>query len=124
MAIQIPTMVKCCVDIPKDIQDPQRLQIQGLYTSAVLWRGIGERMVEELTVLAPSRSKVVALPERKYLVWIGGPFLRILSTPQQRRISKVEHEGSGPTIVHQGCCRRDLFADAVPSEPARETEPV
>ena len=36
--------------------------------------GIGERMTKELTALAPStmKIKVVAPPERKYSVWIGG----------------------------------------------------
>merc|ERR1711887_60181 len=47
--------------------------------------GIGERMTKELTALAPStmKIKVVAPPERKYSVWIGGSILSSLSTFQQ-----------------------------------------
>merc|ERR1711972_190276 len=39
-----------------------------------MFAGIGERMTKELTALAPStmKIKVVAPPERKYSVWIGG----------------------------------------------------
>ena len=67
--------------------------------------GIGERMTKELTALAPStmKIKVVAPPERKYSVWIGGSILSSLSTFQQMWISKSEYDESGPTIVHRKC---------------------
>merc|ERR1711881_40664 len=62
-----------------------------LYANVVLsggstmFPGIGERMTKELTALAPStmKIKVVAPPERKYSVWIGGSILSSLSTFQQ-----------------------------------------
>ena len=43
-----------------------------------MFAGIGERMTKELTALAPStmKIKVVAPPERKYSVWIGGSIRR------------------------------------------------
>merc|ERR1712136_4211 len=55
-----------------------------------MFQGIGERMTKELTALAPStmKIKVVAPPERKYSVWIGGSILSSLSTFQQMWISK------------------------------------
>ena len=67
--------------------------------------GIGERMTKELTALAPStmKIKVIAPPERKYSVWIGGSILSSLSTFQQMWISKTEYDESGPTIVHRKC---------------------
>jgi actin-related protein len=42
-------------------------------------------MSKEITALAPSsmKIKVVAPPERKYSVWIGGSILASLSTFQQ-----------------------------------------
>jgi hypothetical protein len=62
-----------------------------------MFTGIGERMTKELTALAPStmKIKVVAPPERKYSVWIGGSILSSLSTFQQMWISKgyLEHLG-------------------------------
>ena len=65
-------------------------------------RGQGPK---ELTALAPStmKIKVVAPPERKYSVWIGGSILSSLSTFQQMWISKGEYDESGPTIVHRKC---------------------
>merc|ERR1712017_64830 len=50
-----------------------------------MFQGVGERMTKELTALAPStmKIKVVAPPERKYSVWIGGSILSSLSTFQQ-----------------------------------------
>merc|ERR1712167_138016 len=70
-----------------------------------MFAGIGERMTKELTALAPStmKIKVVAPPERKYSVWIGGSILSSLSTFQQMWISKGEYDESGPTIVHRKC---------------------
>ena len=64
--------------------------------------GIGERMTKEITALAPStmKIKVVAPPERKYSVWIGGSILSSLGTFQQMWISKGEYDESIPTIVH------------------------
>ena len=60
-----------------------------------------------LTVLlqAPStmKIKIIAPPERKYSVWIGGSILASLSTFQQMWISKQEYDESGPSIVHRKC---------------------
>ena len=94
------SIMKCDLDIRKD-----------LYANVVLSGGttmfdqIGERMTKELTALAPStmKIKVVAPPERKYSVWIGGSILSSLSTFQQMWISKNEYDESGPTIVHRKC---------------------
>ncbi|KAH0657809.1 hypothetical protein KY289_026557 [Solanum tuberosum] len=50
-----------------------------------MFPGIVDRMSKEITALAPSsmKIKVVAPPERKYNVWIGGSILASLSTFQQ-----------------------------------------
>jgi actin len=60
-------------------------------------------MQREITALAPSsmKIKIVAPPERKYSVWIGGSILASLSTFQQMWISKQEYDESGPSIVHR-----------------------
>jgi len=49
------------------------------------------------------KIKIVAPPERKYSVWIGGSILASLSTFQQMWISKQEYDESGPHIVHRKC---------------------
>jgi len=94
------SIMKCDVDIRKD-----------LYANTVLsggttmYPGIADRMQKEITSLAPSsmKIKVIAPPERKYSVWIGGSILASLSTFQQMWISKQEYDESGPSIVHRKC---------------------
>ena len=70
-----------------------------------MFAAIGERVTKELIALAFStmKIKVVAPPERKYSVWIGGSILASLSTFQQMWISKNEYDESGPSIVHRKC---------------------
>lgn len=70
-----------------------------------MFEGITERMTKELTNMAPAsmKIKVVAPPERKYSVWIGGSIFASLSTFQQMWVSKEEYEDSGPGIVHRRC---------------------
>jgi actin-related protein len=94
------SIMKCDVDIRKDLY--ANVVLSG---GTTMFQGIGERMTKELTALAPStmKIKVVAPPERKYSVWIGGSILSSLSTFQQMWISKQEYDESGPTIVHRKC---------------------
>ena len=62
-------------------------------------------MQKELTALVPSSIKVrvIASPERKYMVWIGGGMLAQLSSFQDCWITKDEYEESGAEIVHRKC---------------------
>jgi len=94
------SIMKTDVDIRKDLYS--NIVLSG---GTTMFAGIGERMTKELTALAPStmKIKVVAPPERKYSVWIGGSILSSLSTFQQMWISKGEYDESGPTIVHRKC---------------------
>jgi actin beta/gamma 1 len=94
------TIMKCDVDIRKDLY--ANIVMSG---GTTMFPGIAERMTKELTSLAPStmKIKVVAPPERKYSVWIGGSILASLSTFQQMWISKAEYDESGPSIVHRKC---------------------
>jgi len=48
-------------------------------------------------------KQIIAPPERKYSVWIGGSILASLSTFQQMWISKQEYDEAGPSIVHRKC---------------------
>jgi actin len=70
-----------------------------------MFRGFVDRMEKEMVALVPPtmRVKVMAPPERKYSVWIGGSILSSLSTFQQMWISKEEYDETGPTIVHKKC---------------------
>ena len=70
-----------------------------------MFPGIANRLQKEMTALAPPtmKIKIIAPPERKYSVWIGGSMLASLSTFQQMCISKQEYDESGPSIVHYKC---------------------
>jgi actin beta/gamma 1 len=94
------TIMKCDVDIRRDLY--ANIVLSG---GTTMFPGIAERISKELIALAPStmKIKVVAPPERKYSVWIGGSILASLSTFQQMWISKAEYDESGPSIVHRKC---------------------
>lgn len=94
------SIMKCDVDIRKDLYS--NIVLSG---GTTMFAGIGDRMSHEIASLAPQniKVKVVAPPERKYSVWIGGSILASLSTFQQMWISKQEYDESGPGIVHRKC---------------------
>jgi actin beta/gamma 1 len=94
------TIMKCDVDIRKDLY--ANIVLSG---GTTMFKNISDRLTKEITALAPStmKIKVVAPPERKYSVWIGGSILASLSTFQQMWISKQEYDESGPSIVHRKC---------------------
>jgi actin beta/gamma 1 len=94
------SIMKCDVDIRKDLYG--NCVLSG---GSTMFSGIADRVSKELTQLAPSsmKIKVVAPPERKYSVWIGGSILSSLSTFQQMWITKQEYDESGPSIVHRKC---------------------
>jgi actin-related protein len=91
---------KCDIDIRKDLYG--NVVLSG---GTTMFEGIAERVTKELTNMAPAsmKIKVVAPPERKYSVWIGGSILASLSTFQQMWITKEEYEDAGPGIVHRKC---------------------
>jgi len=94
------SIMKCDVDIRKDLYG--NIVLSG---GTTMFAGIADRMQKELVNLAPStiKIKIIAPPERKYSVWIGGSILSSLSTFGQMWISKEEYDESGPAIVHRKC---------------------
>lgn len=120
------SIMKCDIDIRKDLYANNVLS-----GGTTMYPGIADRMQKEITALAPSTMKIkvtplplefhshipvgrfahlqmcfvqiIAPPERKYSVWIGGSILASLSTFQQMWISKDEYDEAGPSIVHRKC---------------------
>jgi actin-related protein len=94
------SIMKLDIDLRKDMYE--NIVISG---GTTMCAGFAERLSKEITALAPSSMKinVIAPPERKYSVWIGGSILSSLSTFQQMWISKQEYDESGPSIVHSKC---------------------
>jgi len=94
------SILKCDVDIRKDLY--ANIVLSG---GSTMFKGIQERMEKDMTALAPPtmKIKIVAPPERKYSVWIGGSILSSLSTFENMWITKEEYDESGPSIVHRKC---------------------
>uniref|UniRef100_A0A8C7G2Y7 Actin alpha 1, skeletal muscle n=2 Tax=Oncorhynchus TaxID=8016 RepID=A0A8C7G2Y7_ONCKI len=93
-------IMKCDIDIRKDLYANNVLS-----GGTTMYPGIADRMQKEITALAPStmKIKIIAPPERKYSVWIGGSILASLSTFQAMWITKQEYDEAGPSIVHRKC---------------------
>jgi len=94
------SIMKCDVDIRKDLY--ANIVMSG---GTTMFNGMSERLQKEVTALAPSSMtiKIVAPPERKYSVWIGGSILASLSTFEEMWVTKDEYDESGPSIVHRKC---------------------
>jgi len=94
------SIMKCDIDIRKDLF--ANIVMSG---GTTMYAGLADRMQKEITQLAPAtlKIKIIAPPERKYSVWIGGSILASLSTFQSMWITKEEYEESGPGIVHRKC---------------------
>jgi actin, other eukaryote len=94
------TIMKCDIDLRKDLFN--NIVLSG---GTTMYQGLTERMTKELEALTPDAMtiRVIAPPERKYSVWIGGSILASLNTFQTNWITKDEYYESGPSIVHRKC---------------------
>lgn len=91
---------KCDVDIRRDLYS--NVVISG---GTTMFPNLDQRLKNELDALSPQAMtpKVVAPPERKYSVWIGGSILASLSTFEEMWVTKEEYDEAGPGIVHRKC---------------------
>jgi len=94
------SIMRCDIDIRKDLL--ANIVMSG---GSTMYAGIADRMQKEITALAPStiKVKIIAPPERKYSVWIGGSILGSLSTFEALWVTKEEYDESGPGIIHRKC---------------------
>ncbi|THU97183.1 Actin/actin-like protein [Dendrothele bispora CBS 962.96] len=118
---------KCDLDIRRDLYSNSVLS-----GGTTLYPGLADRMQKEIAALAPGwikvfgqkthlknemlflycfyvQVKIIAPPERKYSVWIGGSILGSLSTFQSLWVTKKEYDESGPGIVHPSWTRRQAL---------------
>ncbi|KAL4481485.1 hypothetical protein ABPG74_007574 [Tetrahymena malaccensis] len=94
------SIMSCDVDVRRDLY--QNIVLSG---GTTLFDGIAQRVSKDISSLAPPGIKVgvIAPPERKYSVFIGGSILSSLSSFQSNWITKAEYDEAGPTIVHRKC---------------------
>ena len=93
---------KSDIDVRKDLY--QCIVLSG---GTTMFSGLPERLTKDVKALAPesmkNNVKVIAVPERKYSVWIGGSILSSISTFGSMWITKDEYQESGTSIVHRKC---------------------
>ena len=94
------TITACDIDLRRDLF--HNIVLSG---GTTMFPGIADRITKELSQLTPATIsiRVIAPPERKYSVWIGGSVLASLNTFQENWITKEEYEECGPQIVHRKC---------------------
>jgi len=117
------SIMKCDIDIRKDLYGSVIMS-----GGTTMFPGIVDRMWKELMALLPGmrvtlnlvalsspvlkhgmfQDRVVAAPERKYFVWIGGSILASLETFQGLRRTKQEYDEHGPGIIHRCESRRSI----------------
>ena len=90
----------CDMDVRKDLYS--NIILSG---GTTMFDGFGERLVKEMKALAPTtmKVKVIASPDRKYMVWKGGSTLSTLSTFGSMWITKADYDEFGETVVHRKC---------------------
>lgn len=72
---------------------------------STMFPGIRERMHKEISSLAPATVdvKVIAPPERKFLVWNGGSVLATLPTFNMMWVQRHEYDENGSRIFDAKC---------------------
>jgi actin-related protein len=94
------SIMKCDIDIRKSLYS--NIVLSG---GSTMYPGFPERMKKEITALAPPTMdiKIVAPPDRKFSVWVGGTIMASLQSFQKMWISKKEYNDCGSNIVHRKC---------------------
>ncbi|CAM4610916.1 actin-related protein T3 [Caretta caretta] len=94
------TIMKCDIDLRTNFYS--NIILSG---GSSLFPGLAERVTKELIRMVPSDTevKVMAPPDRKFSVWMGGSILSSLSAFQQMWITMAEYREIGPNIVHRKC---------------------
>ena len=93
---------KCNNDIRKELYNC--IVLSG---GSSMYNGFPERFTKEIKNLVPDsikeEIKVIASPERKYAVWIGGSLLSTSSSFDSKWITKTEYKESGVINIHKKC---------------------
>lgn len=94
------SIMNCDLDVRKDLYN--NIILSG---GTTMFEGFGERLYKEIKELCPAtmKVKVIANPDRKFMVWKGGSTLSTLSTFGSMWITKADYEEFGETVVHRKC---------------------
>ena len=96
----VKSVRKCDIDLRKDLYE--NIVLSG---GTTMIPGMRDRMLQEVTKAVPNsiRVKVIAPPERKYSVWIGGSILASLQTFDEQWVTKEMYDENGPKILTRMC---------------------
>ncbi len=94
------SIMRCDVDIRRELFG--NILLSG---GSTLFSNLHERLQKEIVQMIPSsvKMKILAPPQRKYSVWLGGSILSALSTFQHLWLSKEDYDEWGPAIIHRRC---------------------
>uniref|UniRef100_A0A8D0HG70 Actin-related protein T3 n=1 Tax=Sphenodon punctatus TaxID=8508 RepID=A0A8D0HG70_SPHPU len=94
------TIMKCDIDLRTSLYS--NLILSG---GSSLFPGLAERLNKEMTSMVPSGTevKIIASPDRKFSVWMGGSILTSLSFFEEMWITMAEYKEVGSNIVHRKC---------------------
>ncbi|XP_071501820.1 actin-like [Diadema antillarum] len=70
---------------------------------ATMYRGLQERLQDELGTVVQPPARVKVIHPKKHSAWMGGSVLAAFAPIKQQWISKKEYECHGPSIVHKKC---------------------
>ena len=97
-ALIFKAISECDVDIRPHLYN--NIVLSG---GSTMFPGLKERLHKELNALVPSgvEVKIVAPPERRYSVWIGGSILASLKTFGKMWVTRKEYNDGGPKSVYR-----------------------
>jgi len=92
------SILKSDMDLRKTLY--QNIVLSG---GSTLFKGFGDRLINELKKIAPKdiKIKISSPKERLYSTWIGGSILASLDTFKKMWVSKREYENEGPKVLHR-----------------------
>jgi len=94
------SIMKCDIGVRKDLYESVILS-----GGSTMFENLPERLERELIDLASKTMEIniIAMPERKYSVWIGGSIISSLAGFQSMWVKKEEYQEVGAQIVHSKC---------------------
>ncbi|KAI3668993.1 hypothetical protein L6452_40211 [Arctium lappa] len=106
------TIRKCCAELFSVGACAKLFNNIILMGGSTMLSGFADRMEKEINILnrlekkctlTDLKKRIIATPERRWSVWIGGSMVASLGRFPQMCVSKTEYEECGPPILHEKC---------------------
>ena len=94
------TVNECDMDVRRSMYE--NIVLSG---GTTMFKGLTERLLRDIKAKVPAamvdKVKIIAPPERKYSVWIGGSILASLTTFESMWVTREMYDESGVSVIHQ-----------------------